>query len=387
VTLFLRLCYTRIDRQLVLRRWKFWLQCFPGFTSYFGLPLNMSDVVRTLCLPGLVLVAVSLAGCGENSGDKDDQSSKSNKTSEGDKTPTGKTAVNLPRRRRPITGISPIDIGNGNSKTGGPKTPNTPAAIRAKLKPFQVIVGQWNGLARGSAKTEQPKWRWDFSQPKQPALAFEAEGSGYLKSGRLTFLPGDEHFRLIAETKDGTLKTYTGKLTEPVADVSGDGKRLERTFTLTFKQTDPKPQTREPFFQIAFQQLKNDRYLTIIHRKTGSRLRQSTDRHVLRRQPGRLRRKNLRRLPGPGHNDRLPQRQNLLRLLQRLQEGIRRRTGEVDRQFREVEGGEREVKIADWRAGRRQPPDSAIRGLRILHRREDGRWRIEDGRWRIEDGG
>ena len=234
----------------------------------------VSGYVMTRGLLGLLCLL--LVGCGTKPAAKTDGSVK-NESGKTEKNGVGGAEVPSPVRRKPaFGGNGNVAGGNENSKSTEPKTPNTPAAIRAKLKPFQVIVGKWSGtVQRGTSTGEQPVWRWDFTNPKQPALAFESQGSVYLKKGRITFLPGKEEYRLIGETKDGTLKTYSGKLTVPVADVPGDGKKLQRTFTLTFTQIDPKPKRREPLFQIAFQQMHNDRYLTIIHRKSGSRLQQT----------------------------------------------------------------------------------------------------------------
>jgi len=225
------------------------------------------------------LLCLIAAGCGKTKLPAD-QSVAADKSSPGDRQiPDGidRMPAQPPERRKPAFGGNDepraTEVKSGR---GAPAAPPTPAAVAEKLKPLQVIVGEWQGIPRkptGSAGTEKSAWRWDYSNPQQPALAFESMESGYLRKGRLTYLPDERQFRLIAELRDGALKTYTGDADAHVRDVpTGDGKTVDRTFTLTFTQVDPPPKTREDLYRIAIQQVANNRYLLIVSRKTGTRV-------------------------------------------------------------------------------------------------------------------
>jgi ribosomal protein L24E len=178
------------------------------------------------------------------------------------------------RRKPAFGGNEDVPVGTGRARPAVPASSSDSAAVVQKLKPLQVIVGKWEGIPRKqTVDTDQPAWRWDYSNPGQPALAFESKDGGYFKSGRLTWLPEENQFRLIAVLRNGKLKTYRGDSDARIQDVpAGDGKTLDRTFTLTFTQVDPPPKTREDLYRIAIQQVKNDRYLLIVSRKAGTRV-------------------------------------------------------------------------------------------------------------------
>ncbi len=191
--------------------------------------------------------------------------------------PGGQSEPGKSTVRKPLTfgETKPKSTGESGAETA---VAQTPASLRAALKPLPVNVGQWDGLTfkklAGAKGIEAPVWYWDFSHLEEPALAFSSKTSPYLKEGRLTCTdPGKKRFRLSAKDKNGTEKIYKGKFTEDVHDVPAeDGKKLDRTFTLTFTQVSPPPDKSERNYQVAFQQLKNDRYLMIVHRKTGERV-------------------------------------------------------------------------------------------------------------------
>lgn len=230
-------------------------------------------------------IALLASGCGSKSSEK--SAAKSSSSNSQAAKSSEQNTVSLPGGQSEpgkSTVRKPLSFGGSNtgSETNGAgnsaKTANTGrSAIRRKLQPLQVVVGEWDGLTRkklaGAVGVESPAWRWDFTKPEQPALAFDSKTSPYLKAGRITFLPEKDVFQMTATLKDGSTKTYEGKLTEPVRDVPAeDGKKLDRTFTLTFTQVAPVPENSERNYQIAFQQMKNDRYLMITHRKTGDRV-------------------------------------------------------------------------------------------------------------------
>lgn len=242
--------------------------------------MSVGSIVRSALYCGVGgMLCLVIVGCGaEQSPKQIDDVRKESPTNRSETFRTSsaiETQAATPTRRKPAFGSNvtfPPDIGNSKSKVGN--GPVTPAAVAAKLKPLQVIVGRWQGIpSKLTIENERPAWRWDYSNSKQPALAFDTKDGGYVKSGRLTWLPDQNRYRLIAELKDGTLKTYTAGSDAHIRDVpADDGKTLDRTFTLTFTQVEPKPTSREDIYRIGIQQMTNDRYLLIVSRKRGSRV-------------------------------------------------------------------------------------------------------------------
>lgn len=179
------------------------------------------------------------------------------------------------------TGGDPFLSGPDNTagKTAGQQTGRSAGSALQMLQQLQILVGQWRGVTRksiaGARGIEEPHWQWDFSDPQRPALAFVSPSSSYLRKGRLTYLPENNEFRLTAETKDGQRKVYRGTFAEPVRDEPGeDGKTLERTFRLTFEQIEPPPKSLELNYRIDIQQVQNNRYYFIVHRKAGDTVRE-----------------------------------------------------------------------------------------------------------------
>ena len=225
--------------------------------------------MNRIVFAGMLLAAtVLVAGCSRSKSEPKDKTPAKSNPAPGD--PQAGKSDSIPiRRRKPAFGAGPKTKTPGNS--GDAKF--SPTAVVEKLKPLQVIVGSWKGLTRKKTDgLETPKWAWDLSNRSQPALAFESAKGPYFRKGKLTWLPKDGKFQLTATDKNGKQKTYTGTLTEPVADSSDDGKTVQRSFTLTLTQIAPAPKPRERNYQIAIQQLRNDRYLTILRNKARDRV-------------------------------------------------------------------------------------------------------------------
>lgn len=230
------------------------------------------------CLAAPVLV-LALAGCGgkepPDRADNSDAGQSAQATPDDHKSDDENLAGGS-GTRKPIFGNEPDDPFQRASHSIDGSADAT--SVRDALRPLQVLVGKWRGITRksvaGAKGIEEPAWRWDFSDPKQPALAFESNSSPFLKNGKLTWLPKEREFRLVAETKNGVTKTYRGKYTKPIEDVPGDGKVLERTYTLKFTQIEPSPGGREPNYEIEFDQHANNRYLMIVRNKAGDSVRE-----------------------------------------------------------------------------------------------------------------
>jgi len=218
-----------------------------------------------------LLVAFSL-GCGaistppsktSNSGTASTSAAPSTETSEAE---GNKSNITNTKRRA----IAPVEI--NSSENAGTAEPKSAAeqlnAIREALKPFQVLLGEWNGNSkRGSS--DHPEWAYDWvSNPKQPGLRMHSEKGIFIRDGRLTYLPESEQFEFKLTDDKGIEKTMRGTFTEPVRDVAGDEKKLQRTYKLQL--TEPAPDGSGEQWRITFNQQANNRYILEVDRKRGN---------------------------------------------------------------------------------------------------------------------
>ncbi len=161
-----------------------------------------------------------------------------------------------------------IDLG---PKSGGAivRTPDEQLeSIRAALKPFQVLLGRWNGLSRKSL-VDHPEWAYDWiSNPKQPGLRMKSDTGAYIRDGRLSYLPETDRFEFTSLDADGTRRLFHGMFTEPVREVAGDEKKLQRTYKLQLTEPDANPEGEQ--WRITFNQQENNRYILELDRKRGS---------------------------------------------------------------------------------------------------------------------
>jgi ribosomal protein L24E len=171
--------------------------------------------------------------------------------------PTGPTATT---RRRPV------QLG-----AGGPAAPTEQNAeqqaadVLETMQPLQVLLGRWNGTSR-KAQVDQPEWIWDFrSDRAQPALLMKSEKGSYIREGRLTYLPAERRFQFTWIAPDGTQRVLKGDFVQPVQDVPGDDKKLQRTFKLQLTEEQPGAEQ----WQLAFHQQENNRYILEIDRRRG----------------------------------------------------------------------------------------------------------------------
>lgn len=166
--------------------------------------------------------------------------------------------------------IAPVEITTPERvvKTESKSATEQLNSIREALKPFQVLLGQWNGNSkRGSS--DHPEWAYDWvSNPKQPGLRMRSEKGTFIRDGRLTYLPESEQFEFKLTDDKGTEKTLRGTFTEPVRDVAGDEKKLQRTYKLQL--TEPEPDGSGEQWRITFNQQENNRYILEVDRKRGS---------------------------------------------------------------------------------------------------------------------
>ncbi|APZ94699.1 hypothetical protein [Fuerstiella marisgermanici] len=173
--------------------------------------------------------------------------------------------------------------GAGNDATSADGTAGTrlsgEAHIRAvmkKLKPLQVMLGQWRGITRkvydGQKAVDNHEWIWDLqSAPDQPSLAVTSDNSPYLRTARLTWLPDKSVFQLTATDADGIQRTFQGDYTDPVHEVVGSDDKLHRVFRLELtEQPDSTKATGGETWKLAFVQQENNRYLLELDKQRGT---------------------------------------------------------------------------------------------------------------------
>jgi hypothetical protein len=172
-------------------------------------------------------------------------------------------AVAEPKRKR-----APVQLGGGTTVTGTAATNEQQAeSVLSAMQPLQVLLGKWNGTSR-KAQLDQPEWVWDFqSDRNQPALLIKSDKGTYIREGRLTYLPATQQYRFHFKSPEGTERMVTGTFSEPVQDVPGDDKKLQRTYKLLLAETAP---TDGEQWQVAIQQLENSRYLIELDRRRGT---------------------------------------------------------------------------------------------------------------------
>lgn len=142
------------------------------------------------------------------------------------------------------------------------------ASVRAALKPLQILIGSWNGTSRNAA-LDQPGWAWDLkTDPKQPALKIKSEKGKYIREGRLTFHPSSQEFEFTATDGDGKKHNFRGAFSEPVQDVPGDDKKLQRTYKLQL--TEQEADSTGEQWRLVINQQENNRYILEVDRKRGT---------------------------------------------------------------------------------------------------------------------
>ncbi|MFY9253656.1 MAG: hypothetical protein WAO83_09385 [Fuerstiella sp.] len=139
--------------------------------------------------------------------------------------------------------------------------------IMQKLKPLQVMLGQWRGTTRrdydGFKAVDNHEWIWDLqTDPNQPALKAASDKSPFIKQARLTWNVDTSKFELTATDQEGNSRKYEGDYTDPVHEIVGPDDKLHRVFRMELTQTnDSLAATGGEHWQIAFAQQENNRYL------------------------------------------------------------------------------------------------------------------------------
>ncbi|HUQ72161.1 MAG TPA: hypothetical protein VM165_21725 [Planctomycetaceae bacterium] len=178
--------------------------------------------------------------------------------------PTETVSVTEPKRKR-----TPVQLGGATTAAGTTATNEQQTeSVLSAMQPLQVLLGKWNGTSR-KAQLDQPEWVWDFqSDRNQPALLIKSDKGTYIREGRLTYLPATQQYRFQFKSPEGTERSLIGTFIEPVQDVPGDDKKLQRTYKLKLAEAQPGDAGEQ--WQVAIQQLENSRYLIELDRRRGT---------------------------------------------------------------------------------------------------------------------
>lgn len=240
--------------------------------------------IRTVAMPcGFLGLMLTLAGCQSSVAPEpvattaDDTVTAAVPEPEEAAAPTTSDASQIPAEKKRV--YAPVQLGAGNSVPS--KTTTAEAAdvaaepVLHELQPLQVLLGKWSGNARKAAQLHQQEWVWDFrSEPAQPALVLSASQSPYVREARLTYDTTGQEFLLTLTPPEGAVRVLRGTFSQPVEDVAGDDKKLQRTFKLDLTEAAA---TDGELWKVSLHQLENNRFLIELDRKRGSGAFQRVD--------------------------------------------------------------------------------------------------------------
>jgi hypothetical protein len=222
----------------------------------------MAIQVRFAGMTAAIIFVCTLAGCG---GQSETNSSDNGATQS---TESDQPAVSSRPKFTPLDLNAGSSGGDGSSKprlTGAAKT----VAVKKNLRPLvRGVIGKWNGTIFQKAGVEKVDWVYDVKTDEtHPALKMTTKTGGYLKEGRLTYLPDEEKYEFTAIENDGTKSVFLGEFfVEPHDVVDGvETKIVQRAYTLILTRDADSPKSK--LEKVVFNQLDNGRYLLELHDK------------------------------------------------------------------------------------------------------------------------
>lgn len=237
-----------------------------------GFRLPVSNLLVAVTGLGLLIAA----GCQQSTAPGSSTNSVDSASGSASSTDAVATAqaggANAGQPATPARSYAPVQLGGATAMAGNGgvvAADKNSESVLEELQPLQVLLGKWSGNARKAAQLHEIEWVWDFqSNPEQPALVMSSEKSSYIKEGRLTYYPAQQEFEFQMTTPEDEQRTLRGKFSQPVEDVAGEDKKLQRTFKLEL-QEPPREDSREQW-QMALHQLENNRFLVELDRRRGS---------------------------------------------------------------------------------------------------------------------
>ena len=228
--------------------------------------LKNRQMWAVVCLSVLML-AIGGCGGGEPSGD-DSQTQIS--AASGDDPSAVPAATAKPTRRR-----GPVRLG-GSSPGDSTALPEATAAeggldaVMDRMKPLQILLGQWRGITFKEQALVPQQWVWDLkTNPSQPALVLTSAESPYFRDGRLTWLASEGVYEFSGTNSQGQRQVLRGTFSQSPRQVPGDADdQPQMTFKLELTETVASGQATS--WRLVFNQQENNRLLVELSRRRGA---------------------------------------------------------------------------------------------------------------------
>ena len=228
--------------------------------------LKNRQMWAVVCL-GVLMLAIGGCGGGEPSGD-DSQTQIS--AASGDDPSAVPAATAKPTRRR-----GPVRLG-GSSPGDSTALPEATAAeggldaVMDRMKPLQILLGQWRGITRKEQALVPQQWVWDLkTNPSQPALVLTSAESPYFRDGRLTWLASEGVYEFSGTNSQGQRQVLRGTFSQSPRQVPGDADdQPQMTFKLELTEAVASGQATS--WKLVFNQQENNRLLVELSRRRGA---------------------------------------------------------------------------------------------------------------------
>jgi len=175
------------------------------------------------------------------------------------------------RRRGPVQ-LGGASAGSASSVDASADAEGGLDAVMDRMKPLQILLGQWRGITRKEQSLVPQQWVWDLkTDPDQPALVLVAGESPYFRSGRLTWSASEKAFEFSGTNSQGQRQVFRGGFSQPPRQVAGDADdQPQMTFKLELTEAavtkKPGPGTS---WRVVFNQQENNRMLVELSRRRG----------------------------------------------------------------------------------------------------------------------
>ena len=217
---------------------------------------------------GLGVLMLAIGGCGGGEPSGDDSQTQISAASGDDPSAVPSATAKPTRRRGPVRlgGSSPGD------STASPEATSAEGGLDAvmdRMKPLQILLGQWRGITRKEQALVPQQWVWDLkTDPAQPALVLTSDESPYFRDGRLTWLVEEKTFEFSGTNSQGKRQVLRGNFSQPPRRVAGDADdQPQMTFKLELTETVATGQATS--WRLVFNQQENNRLLVELSRRRG----------------------------------------------------------------------------------------------------------------------
>lgn len=241
-------CYTRMMRSQIVA---------PGRG---GVVVSRNGTGRL----GICALVLIVGGCSDNGQQQENREQSA--TASSVETPVVKPIK--PRRRGPVQLGGPA---GGDTASGSEDRVSEGGldAVMDRMKPLQILLGQWRGITRKQQSLVPHQWVWDLkTNPAQPALVLTSAESPYFRDGRLTWLAKEQAFEFSGTNGDGNQQVLRGRFSQPPKQVAGDADdQPQMTFKLELVEAG---ETQSPeSWKLVFNQQENNRMLVELSQRRG----------------------------------------------------------------------------------------------------------------------